>query len=175
MISWDEAKLKYETDATVTQASLARDLGVTPQAVSLRAKDWHKASGELVELVEQLPITSPKQGSELGVRSAENIAQMVEVYAMTGRKTFASGVIGIDTATMWRWCEEDPELAMLLSAERNKFLAKRIRNIAEAKDWKSDLKLLQAAKETEGQFADDKQKEAPTIILNIHRDAVVIE
>jgi len=35
--------------------------------------------------------------------------------------------------------------------------------------------MLQVAPETKEQFADHKKDEGPTIILNIHRDAVVIE
>ena len=169
-MDWTTARFEYETDCTVTQAQLAEQLGVTHQAVSKRVKKegWTKAVDH-TEVAEQLPTVEPRAGSELGKRSPENLSQIINVYALTGNKTLASGAAGISRETLRNWCLEDHELLAQMSYQRKMFLAGQFEKISKAKDWKAAKEILARSPETRDEWAE-KQKESPTIILNIQRD-----
>ena len=61
-----------------------------------------------------------------------------------------------------------------MTSEREAFLVGQQRKIANAKDWKAAQAILSRAPETRDQWGEVVQK-GPTIILNIHRDEVIID
>ena len=168
---WEKGRLKYETRPGCTYEDIADIVGVSRQAVHKRSKKdgWLKCTVD-----KELPVPEPKPGSELGIRSEANIAEIINVYALSGSKARACRAVGIDDTTLYRWGEELPELALEMSAAREAFLIGQHRKIATAKDWKAAQFLLSRAPETKEQFGETVEK-GPRIILNIHRDEVVID
>ena len=151
--------------------------GVSGAMVGRKAKDekWVRAEVKSIESLADTNIAKPCNGSEIGKRSPELLQEAINVFALSGSKKHACNQVGISTKTFDRWCAEEPELVRQITIARTKQLSKHMRVIADSKDWKAHLKMLQVAPETKEQFADHKKDEGPTIILNIHRDEVVIE
>ena len=166
-----EARLTYESDPNCTFKVLGEELGVSAQAVQKRAKKegWVKPDSDLLQVVEQLPISQPTAGSALGIRSPENLAKIVNTFAKTGSKTLTAGVVGISRETLRNWCKEDAELLALMSARRKEFLVGQIDKIANARDWKAADKILSRAPETKDTWGEQEQT-GPTIVLNILRE-----
>jgi len=171
--SWVNARLKWET-TDMSQADIAQELGVTRQAVHKRRKEenWCKHLVDNSEAFECVP--TPKSGSRLGLRSENNIAQLINVYALSGSKTHACKVIGIDQKTLQNWCKESAELSRKLSSSRAAFLVNQQRKIADSTDWKAAKEILARAPETKEQWGDNNAEKGPSIVLNIIRDEVVI-
>lgn len=168
---WAAARFKYETDPDCSQTSLGEELGCSQQAVAKRCKSESWIKADLPDEVESLDIVKPVSGSKLGIRSKETIAELVNVYAMTGNKASACRIVGIDEKTLHNWCKEDPKLSIVMSSYRDKFLLGQFQKIATARDWKAAKEILARAPETKDQWGHEQQ-EAPKIILNIHRDIV---
>jgi transposase-like protein len=171
---WEKARQQYETsDASL--AAVAESVGVSRQAVSVRAKkeQWSK---KLVDIVDDLSLTcsKPTAGSQLGKRSDENIAVIIDTFALTGNKSMACRQVGIDESTLRRWAEAEPELALTMTSAREAHLIGQYRKIAEAKDWKAAAQILARSPETRDVWGEVREK-GPQIILNIHRDEVIIE
>ena len=120
-----------------------------------------------------LPCTVSTPGSKLGIRSEENVLQIIDTYALTGSKGTACRVVGIDDKTLYNWCQED-ELSRKMQVARELHLLGQYRKIANAKDWKAAKEILARAPETKDQWGEIHDS-GPTIVLNIHRDEVVIE
>jgi hypothetical protein len=87
----------------------------------------------------------------LGIRSDENIAVIIDTYALTGRKDMACRQVHIDDKTLFRWCQKEPELALAMQAARDKHLLGQYSKIANAKDWKAAKEILGRAPETREQ------------------------
>ena len=168
---WASARLRYETDCMVTHEALAQELGCSRQAVSKRAikESWAKATTAALEVARNLDCSKPIAGSRFGKRSPENIAEIINVFALTGNKSLACRRIGISPDTLERWAKAEPELAVAMSAYRSQHLIDQYRKIANAKDWKAAKEILARAPETRDQWGNTQDK-APTIILNIQRD-----
>ncbi len=175
-LQWESARLRYDTDCMVTQEGLAQELGCSRQAVSKRAiKDsWSKATIEALEIARNLDCSKPIAGSKFGKRSPENIAEIVNVFALTGNKSLACRRVGISPDSLERWAKSEPELAVAMQAYRSQHLIDQYQKIAHAPDWKAAKEILARAPETRDQWGKTQDK-GPTIILNIHRDEVVIE
>ncbi len=172
-MNWDSARLRYETRPDCTQQDIADEMGCSRQAVQQRAKkdSWLKA--EMPELVTELECTKPVAGSQLGKRSVENIGELVNVYALTGSLTMACDRVGIDPDTLLKWRDKEPELSVAMKSARIDHLIGQYSKIANAKDWKAAKEILARAPETKEQWGEVQEK-GPVIILNIHRDEVVI-
>jgi len=175
--TWAEIRTVYETKHDIGFAELGRMYGVSGAMVGRKAKDekWVRAEVKSIESLADTNIAKPCNGSELGKRSPELLQEAINVFALSGSKKHACNQVGISTKTFDRWCAEEPELVRQITIARTKQLSKHMRVIADSKDWKAHLKMLQVAPETKEQFADRTKDEGPTIILNIHRDEVVIE
>lgn len=168
---WEKGRLKYETRPGCTYEDIAEIVGVSRQAVHKRAKKdgWLKCTVD-----KELPEIAPATRGKLGLRNPENIAEIINVYALTGKKESACRAVGINDQTLYNWCKESPEISVEMSAAREAFLIGQHRKIATAKDWKAAQFLLSRAPETKEQFGETVEK-GPRIILNIHRDEVVID
>ena len=173
---WESARLRYETDCRVTQQALAQELACSRQAVSKKAikENWTKATTETLEVARNLNCSKPIAGSQFGKRSPENIAEIINVFALTGNKSLACRRVGISPDTLERWARSEPELAVAMRAYRSQHLIDQYQKIARAPDWKAAKEILARAPETRDQWGKTQDK-CPTIILNIHRDEVVIE
>ena len=119
---WAAARFKYETDPSVTQTEIGETLGCSQQAVAKRCKSESWIKAVVPDSVEKLDIVKPVAGSRLGLRCPENIAELVNVYALTGNKGTAARVIGIDDQTLANWIKEDPELSVVMASSRDRFL-----------------------------------------------------
>jgi len=167
-MNWQEAREQYET-SDCTQQDIALEMGVTKQAVNNRAKreGWSKSTPS------PLPMTTPVAGSRRGLRCEENIATIIDTYALSGNKALACRQVGISQETLRLWCDEEPELLDIMRASRDQHLLGQYRKIANSKDWHAAKEILSRAVETREQWGENREK-GPTIVLNIHRDEVVI-
>lgn len=165
----------YETRPGTTYQDVADLVGCTRQAVYKRSKKdgWLKAS-QLPESLENTAVVTPKANRSIGIRTDENIAQLINNYALTGSKVTACRSIGIDDSCLHKWCKETPELGVEMQMARDAFLLGQVRKIANAKDWKAAKEVLSRAPETKEQWGEVHEK-GPRIVLNIHRDEVIID
>ena len=136
----------------------------------VKKEGWLKFAGVDNERCEH---ATPK-GVALSLKSHENIATVIDTYALTGNKAMACEQVGIDDKTLYRWCQADPDLALTLRVARNAHLLGQYKKIANAKDWKAAKEILSRAPETKEQWGEVHEK-GPQIILNIHRDEVTID
>jgi len=164
----------YET-SDISNAKIGELYGVSGVMVGRKAKQGNWTRPKLPESLADTSLIKTTRGSEVGKRSEDTLTQFLSVLAVSGDKKLACGVAGITEQTIANWCNEDPKLLAEMTRARSRKLAELICKIADSKDWKAALKLLQVAPETKEQFADHKRDEGPTIILNIHRDEVIIE
>ncbi len=175
--TWTEVRAVFETKHDIGFAELGRMYGVSGAMVGRTAKNekWVRAEVKSIESLADKAIAKPCNGSGPGKRSPEILQEIITVLALSGSKKHACNQVGIATKTFDRWCNEEPELVRQITVARARQLSKHMRAIADSKDWKAHLKMLQVAPETKEQFSDSRKDEGPTIILNIHRDEVVIE
>ena len=127
-----------------------------------------------MRVTHELECAKPVERSKLGIRSPENITEIINVYALTGSRTLACQRVGIDDKTLYNWCQAEQSLSLAMTSERTNHLLGQYQKIADAKDWKAAKEILGRAPETKDQWGDVVEK-GPTIILNIHRDEVVID
>jgi len=172
--SWAEIQVMYET-SDISNAKIGEMYGVSGVMVGRKAKQGNWTRPKLPESLAETSLIKTTQGSEVGKRSEDTLTQFLSVLAVSGDKKLACGAAGITEQTVANWCNEDPKLLDEMTRARSRKLAELICKIADSKDWKAALKLLQVAPETKEQFSDRRKDEGPTIILNIHRDEVVIE
>jgi len=172
--TWAELQMCFET-SDISNAKLGEMYGVSGVMVGRKAKQGNWTRPKLPESLSETSLINTTQGSEIGKRSEDTLTQFLSVYAVSGDKKLACRAAGITEQTITNWCNEDPELLAEMMRVRARKLAELICKIANSKDWKAAVKLLQVAPETKEQYADHKKDEGPTIILNIHRDEVVME
>ena len=179
-IDWDAIHLRYKQ--VETAYSISKSLGGVPSKVGImkRAKreGWRRIEEETMRTAENLPIVRRASGSALGKRAPENIALILESIEIGATEKVAAGIAGISPKTLTRWKQEDPRLAMEIHARRSQNVAEKLRciNDASRKDWKAAAWSLERDPYSREEFSNrNKEKDMPRIILNIHRDEVVIE
>ena len=178
-IDWDAIHLRYKQ--VETAYSISKSLGGVPSKVGImkRAKreGWRRIEEETMRTAENLPIVRRASGSALGKRAPENIALILECIEHGATEKVAAGIAGIAPKTLTRWKQEDPRIAMEVYARRSQNVADKLAciNQASQKDWKAAAWSLERDPYSREEFGkQNKEKEQPTIILNIHRDAVEI-
>lgn len=179
-INWDVIHLRFKQGET--PYAISKSLGGIPSKVGImkRAKreGWERIDEETMRTAENLPIVRRASGSALGKRAPENIALILESIEIGATEKVAAGIAGISPKTLTRWKQEDPRLAMEIHARRSQNVAEMLRHINEAaqRDWKAAAWSLERDPYSREEFSNrNKEKEMPIIILNIHRDEVVIE
>ncbi len=173
--TWMEVRAVFETKH-IGFAELGRMFGVSGAMVGRRCKadNWDRASSKSLASLADTSISKPCNGSSRGKRNLEKLQEIVNVYGKTGSIAITSGCVDIDPGTLDNWCKEEPELSRQMMIARHKQLAKHFDVIVDSKDWKAHKEILARSPETKEQWGDIQEK-GPTIILNIHRDEVVIE
>jgi hypothetical protein len=108
----------------------------------------------------------------LGIRTPENIAQFLEAVGILGDIELACQVIGIHPSTLYRWQNEDPELARHIKAARARKIAGWVQSVDRAtdKDWKAGTWLLERQPETRERYASQQRNNTIEVRLNITRD-----
>jgi len=179
-INWDAIHLRYKQGETAY--FISKSLGGVPSKVGImkRAKreNWERIHDETMRTATNLPIVRRASGSALGKRAPENIALILASIEQGATEKVAAGIAGISPKTLTRWKQEDPRLSMEIHARRSQNVAEKLRCINDAaqRDWKAAAWSLARDPYSRDEFSNrNKEKEMPTIILNIHRDAVVID
>lgn len=172
--TWAELRVCYET-SDISNAKLGEMYGVSGVMVGRKAKQGNWTRPKLPASLGGTSIIQARQGSEAGLRSEEALKKFLSIYALSGSVYMACKASGASQKTVERWRKEDPKLDDEMEIARAAKLAEYIRKIADSKDWKAALKLLQIAPETKEQFADRQKDESPKIVLNIVRDKVMID
>lgn len=165
-----------------TPYAISKSLDGKPSKVGIAKRaareGWTQVDKETMRTAENLPIVRRISGSALGKRAPENIALILESIELGATEKVAAGIAGISPKTLTRWKQEDARLAMEIHARRSQNVAEMLGHINQAaqKDWKAAAWSLERDPYSREEFGNrNKEKEMPTIILNIHRDEVVIE
>ncbi len=173
---WDAIRVRYAKGETPHSISKSMDGKPIRQGIRKRAKreDWLRIDPEIPECVRNLELLKidtehPRK------RTPETVNAILGFIQRGATEEMAARAADISPRTHRKWKSDDPEFARLIEVARARKLVEWIEKIDQAKDWKAQYKLLQVAPETGDQFADRRKDEGPTIILNIHRDEVVIE
>ncbi len=179
-INWDAIHLRHKEGETAY--SISKSLGGVPSKVGIMKKakreGWRRLDQDTMRTAENLSIVRRASGSALGKRAPENIALILESIELGATERVAAGIAGISPKTLTRWKQEDPRFGMEIHARRSQNVAEMLRciNQASQKDWKAAAWSLERDPYSREEFGRrNKEKEQPTIILNIHRDEVVIE
>jgi len=171
--TWAELQMCFET-SDISNAKLGEMYGVSGVMVGRKAKQGNWTRPKLPESLAETSLIKTTQGSEVGKRSEDTLTQFLSVLAVSGDKKLACRAAGITEQTITNWCNEDPELLAEMTRVRARKLAELFFKIADSKDWKAAKEILARAPETKEQWGEIHDK-GPTIVLNIHRDEVVIE
>ena len=173
---WDAIRVRYAKGETPHSISKSMDGKPTRQGIRKRAEreDWLRIDPEIPECVRNLELLRvdtehPRK------RTPETVNAILGFIQRGATEEMAARAADISPRTHRKWKSDDPEFARLIEVARARKLIEWVEKIDQAKDWKAQHKLLQVAPETREQFADRRKDEGPTIILNIHRDEVVIE
>jgi len=170
--TWEEIRIKFETDSTVNCVSLAKQYGVTRQAVDgrMRKEGWKKANKNVAKLAEQFVVTEIS-----GKATPENLAQFLNCMALFRNEKLACDVIGVDPKTVWRWKEKDAQFARAVGVARARKVTTWLECIDRAaqNDYKAALELLKRAPETRDTFGESRDA-GTKIVFNIVRDRALV-
>ena len=115
------------------------------------------------------------RGKQLSKRTPETVNAILGFIGTGAPLEVAARAAGIAPDTLYRWQADCDDFRALLKTARANKQVEWVKKLDGAKDWKAQLKLLQVSPETREHFAERRKDEGPTIILNIHRDEVVVE
>jgi hypothetical protein len=164
---WAKARVQFETDSTVTCSTLAKQLGVTRQAVDkrMRQEGWEKATTQALEVAQDFKITETANKA-----TPELLAQFINCMALMRNEKLACDVIGVDQSTVYRWKEQDESFAKAVQTARASKVTSWLSCVDRAaqNDYKAALELLKRAPETRDTFGETRES-GPTIVLNITR------
>ena len=173
---WDSIRVRLARGETAYQIS--KSLGGKParQYIMKYAKkrDWMIGESNIPDYVKNLPLVQ-NGGKQLSKRTPETVNAILGFIGSGAPLDVAANAAGITPQTLYRWQTECPEFRGLVRTARANKQVEWVEKLDQAKDWKAQLKLLQVSPETKEHFADRQKNEGPTIILNIHRDEVVVE
>ena len=173
---WDSIRVRLARGETAYQIS--KSLGDTParQYIMKYAKkrNWMIGESNIPNYVKNLPLVQ-NGGKQLSKRTPETVNAILGFIGSGAPLDVAANAAGITPQTLYRWQTECPEFQGLVRTARANKQVEWVEKLDKAKDWKAQLKLLQVSPETKEHFADRQKDEGPTIILNIHRDEVVVE
>ncbi len=173
---WDAIRVRYARGETAYAISKSMGGKPTRQGIMKRAKreSWMQGNSTIPESIKNLSLLQV-HNKHPRKRTPENVNAILGFMQNGASDEIAAKAAGISPKTLYTWKSDDPEFAAMIEVARAQKVVEWIGKIDSAKDWKAQLKLLQVAPETNEQFADRRKDEGPTIILNIHRDEVVID
>ena len=139
-----------------------------------KKRNWMTGESNIPNYVNNRPLVQ-NGGKPLSKRTPDTVHAILGFIGSGDPLDVAANAAGITPQTLYRWQTECPEFQGLVRTARANKQVEWVEKLDQAKDWKAQLKLLQVSPETKEHFADRQKNEGPTIILNIHRDAVVVE
>ncbi len=180
---WDTIRARYE--AGENSNVISKSLGGSPtrHGIRKRAKreGWLSILPDTKQAVRNLPSVKepsfPRAASkELGKRTEGNARIMLTAFERGAPPKLASGLVGLTQSQLKTWMDEDPQFAMEIMSRTAQAAAEHLRGIGNAEDWKAWKWLLERNPFSREEFgAQRTEKAQPTIVLNIHRDDVIIE
>ena len=170
---WAEIRTKFETDSTVNCVTLAKQYGVTRQAVDgkMRKEGWVKANSQTLDVAKEFPIVESANNA-----TPEAIAQFLNCMSLLRSEKLACDVIGVDPSTVWRWKKADESFAKAVQIARARKVTSWLQCVDQAaqSDYKAALELLKRAPETRDTFGESRET-GTKIVFNIVRDNVTID
>jgi hypothetical protein len=170
---WAKARIIFETDVTANCSNIAKEIGVTRQAVDkrMRTESWIKATNDTLVVAQDLPVTATS-----GKATPEMIAQFLNCLSLLRNEKLACAVIGVDPSTVRRWRESDPAFARQVQVSRARKVTSWIDTVDRAaqRDYKAALELLKRAPETRDTFGETHDT-GPQIVFNIVRDVITTD
>jgi len=175
---WDVIRVRYARGETCHAISKSMDGKPTRQGIMKRAKreNWLEGNSEIPASIKNLSLV--QTGSKLPrKRSPEAVNAVLGFIDQGATEEMAARAAGIHPKTLYNWKLECPEFAAMIAVARARKQVEWVNNIDRAgkKDWKASDRLLQADPDTREIFGRQVKQEGPKIILNIHRDEVVID
>jgi len=180
---WDTIRARYE--AGENSYVISKSYGGTPtrQGVSKRAKreGWLSILPDTKQAVRNLPSVQERAcqratSDELGKRSVGNTRLLLAAFERGVSPNIAADLIGLTPNQLKAWMSDDHQLTMEIRSRAAQVAGEYLRGIGDADDWKAWKWLLERSPISREEFGSQRaEKVQPTIILNIHRDEVVIE
>ena len=164
---WAKARTDFETDCNMTCSLLAKELGVTRQAVDkrMRKEGWTKATTQALDVAKNFKLaTSTNKGD------AETLAKFINAMSLFRNEQLACDVIGVDQSTVYRWKEKDADFARAVQTARASKVVSWLDCVDRAaqRDYKAALELLKRAPETRDTFGESRES-GTTFIFKIER------
>lgn len=180
---WGAICDRYENGETAY--SISKSLCGRPSKVGIQKRanreGWIRVSLDAKKAARNLPSvrepTFPRAPSdELGKQTVENAQLVLSAFERAASPKIAAGLVGLTQGQLKTWMDKDHQFAMEIRSRAAQVAADHVRGIRDTEDWKAWKWLLEqnpfSREEYGSQSSKDKQ---PTIVLNIHRDEVVID
>lgn len=180
---WGAIRDRYESGET--SGAISKSLGEYPtrQGIEKRAKreGWLKISKSAKEAVRNLPSiqnpTFPRAPSEeLGKYTVENAQIILSAFECAVSPKIAAGLVGLTQGQLKKWMDRDHQFAMEIRSRAAQIAAEQVKGIWDSDDWRALKWLLERTPFSREEYGPQQSKnEGPQVILNIHRDEVVVE
>ena len=180
---WDAIRVQYE--AGENSSVISKICGGRPTRHGSRKRalreGWLEVSTDTMEAVRKLPSVQepsfPRAASnELGKRTVGNARLLLSAVERGAPPKLAADLIGLTRDQIKAWMNDDSQFAMEIRSRAAQFVLGYARRIGDADDWKAWKFLLERSPIAREEYGTQRAEKAqPTIILNIHRDEVVVE
>jgi len=180
---WESIQDRYETGETAAAISKKLNGSPTRQGIQLRAnrEGWIRILPDTKQAVRNLPSTQepliPRAASdELGKRTVGNARLLLTAFERGASPKIAAGLVGLTQDQLKTWMNDDHQFAMEITSRAAQVAAEYVRGIGGAEDWKAWKWILERDPFSREEYGTQRtEKVQPTIVLNIHRDEVVVQ
>ena len=180
---WDSIRDRFESGETSGAISKSLAGSPTRQGIQKRAnrEGWLKISVDARQAARNLPSiqnpTFPRAPSnELGYRSQKNAQRILSALERGASPKIAAKAVGLSEDQLKAWMNDDRQFSMEIGARAAQIAGENLWKIMNTKDWRAWKWILEHGPFSREEYGSQQSKnEGPTIILNIHRDEVVIE
>ena len=180
--NWKDIRARYEAGENCAVISRIHDGKPTRHGIRKRAirEGWLSISPDTKQAVRDLPSLNPSlqraTSKELGKRTEGNAQLILTAFERGASPKIAAGLVGLTSDDLKKWINDDHQFAMEAMSRSAQAAGEHIQSIGDQDDWRAGKWLLEHGPFSREEYgAQRAEKEAPTIILNIHRDKVVIE
>ena len=180
---WDAIRARYE--AGENSSVISKICGGRPTRHGIRKRalreGWLEVSTDTMEAVRKLPSVQepsfPRAASnELGKRTVGNARLLLSAVERGAPPKLAADLIGLTRDQIKAWMNDDSQFAMEIRSRAAQVVLGYARRIGDADDWKAWKFLLERSPIAREEYGTQRAEKAQlNIILNIHRDEVVVE
>ena len=181
--NWKDIRARYEAGENCAVISRIHDGKPTRHGIRKRAirEGWLSISPDTKQAVRHLPsLQNPSlqraTSNELGERTERNARLILTAFERGVSPKIAAGLVGLTLDQFKQWINDDHQFAMEVMLRSAQAAGEHVQGIGAKDDWRAGKWLLEHGPFSREEYGSQRaEKEAPTIVLNIHRDEVVIE